>query len=259
MAIDVGGQRASSEPRTRGRGEAPQRSRRDLVVLHPALAARYEGVLASAAPAIETALPEGVLANRVAAVDPDGSGFVLRSWHAERRLYVRRVRALATRADAVLVTDVRRCYASIRIDVVERAVTSAGVERSTTSMRSTVDAIASLLRRFDRLGIEGLPVGPEPSAVLANAVLAAVDERLISERFEHVRWVDDVVVALRQPRDAARAIAVIDDALRSVGLRRHVAKTRVVAPGAAERIGVSGRVRGDVARLTLVGGALRLV
>jgi hypothetical protein len=253
MAIDVGGQRASSEPRTRGRGEAPQRSRRDLVVLHPALAARYEGVLASAAPAIETALPEGVLANRVAAVDPDGSGFVLRSWHAERRLYVRRVRALATRADAVLVTDVRRCYASIRIDVVERAVTSAGVERS------TVDAIASLLRRFDRLGIEGLPVGPEPSAVLANAVLAAVDERLISERFEHVRWVDDVIVALRQPRDAARAIAVIDDALRSVGLRRHVAKTRVVAPGAAERIGVSGRVRGDVARLTLVGGALRLV
>jgi hypothetical protein len=253
MAIDVGGQRASSEPRTRGRGEAPQRSRRDLVVLHPALAARYEGVLASAAPAIETALPEGVLANRVAAVDPDGSGFVLRSWHAERRLYVRRVRALATRADAVLVTDVRRCYASIRIDVVERAVTSAGVERS------TVDAIASLLRRFDRLGIEGLPVGPEPSAVLANAVLAAVDERLISERFEHVRWVDDVIVALRQPRDAARAIAVIDDALRSVGLRRHVAKTRVVAPGAAERIGVSGRVRGDVARLTVVGGALRLV
>jgi hypothetical protein len=253
MAIDVGGQRASSEPRTRGRGEAPQRSRRDLVVLHPALAARYEGVLASAAPAIETALPEGVLANRVAAVDPDGSGFVLRSWHAERRLYVRRVRALATRADAVLVTDVRRCYASIRIDVVARAVTSAGVERS------TVDAIASLLRRFDRLGIEGLPVGPEPSAVLANAVLAAVDERLISERFEHVRWVDDVIVALRQPRDAARAIAVIDDALRSVGLRRHVAKTRVVAPGAAERIGVSGRVRGDVARLTVVGGALRLV
>jgi hypothetical protein len=253
MAIDVGGQRASSEPRTRGRGEAPQRSRRDLVVLHPALAARYEGVLASAAPAIETALPEGVLANRVAAVDPDGSGFVLRSWHAERRLYVRRVRALATRADAVLVTDVRRCYASIRIDVVERAVTSAGVERS------TVDAIASLLRRFDRLGIEGLPVGPEPSAVLANAVLAAVDERLISERFEHVRWVDDVIVALRQPRDAARAISVIDDALRSVGLRRHVAKTRVVAPGAAERIGVSGRVRGDVARLTVVGGALRLV
>jgi hypothetical protein len=253
MAIDVRGQRASSEPRTRGRGEAPQRSRRDLVVLHPALAARYEGVLASAAPAIETALPEGVLANRVAAVDPDGSGFVLRSWHAERRLYVRRVRALATRADAVLVTDVRRCYASIRIDVVERAVTSAGVERS------TVDAIASLLRRFDRLGIEGLPVGPEPSAVLANAVLAAVDERLISERFEHVRWVDDVIVALRQPRDAARAIAVIDDALRSVGLRRHVAKTRVVAPGAAERIGVSGRVRGDVARLTVVGGALRLV
>jgi len=253
MGIDVGGQRTSSEPRTRGRGEAPQRSRRDLVVLHPALAARYEGVLASAAPAIETALPQGVLANRVAAVDPDGSGFVLGSWHAERRLYVRRVRALATRADAVLVTDVRRCYASIRVDVVERALASAGVDRS------TVDAIASLLRRFDRLGIEGLPVGPEPSAVLANAVLAAVDERLISERFEHVRWVDDVLVALREPGDAARAIEVIDDALRSVGLRRHVAKTQVVAPGAAERIGISGRVRGDVARLALVGGALRLV
>jgi hypothetical protein len=253
MAIGVGGQRAPSEPLTRGRGEAPQRSRRDLVLLHAALAARYGRAVASAVPAIETVLVEGVLANRVKAVDPDGSGFVLRSWRAERRLYVRRVRALATRADAVLVTDVRRCYASIRIDVVERALASAGVERS------TIDAIASLLRRFDRLGIEGLPVGPDPSAVLANAVLAAVDGRLISDGFEHVRWVDDVVVALREPGDAARAIAVIDDALDSLGLRRHVAKTRVVAPGAAERIGVSGRVRGEVARLTLVGGALRLV
>jgi hypothetical protein len=253
MAIDANSERISTGGRSRRPHAVADPSRRPTVVLHPALAARYRACVARAAPAIEASLAEGVLANRVAAVDPGGSGFVLRSWRSERRVHLDRVRALATRSDAVLVTDVRRCYASIRIDAVERALTSVGVESS------TVAEIAALLERFERLCIEGLPVGPEPSAVLANAVLAAVDERLISEGFEHLRWVDDVLVALREPRHAARAITVIDDALGSVGLQRHVAKTRVVAPRAAERLGVSPGVRSDVSKLTVVGGALRLV
>jgi hypothetical protein len=253
MAIDASGERISTERGARRRQTVREPSRREIVVLHPALAARYRACVARAVPAIEASLADDVLANRVAAVDADGRGFVLRPWRAERRSYLERVRALVTRCDAVLVTDVRRCYASIRIVAVERALASVGVDAS------TVAEIASLLERFERLGHAGLPIGPESSAVLANAVLAAVDECLRGEGFDHVRWVDDVLVFLRDPRDAARAVAVIDDALDALGLGRHVAKTRVVAPGAAERLGVSGRVRGGAARLTLVGGALRLV
>ena len=58
-----------------------------------------------------------------------------------------------------------------------------------------VGRIVGLLDRFARAGVEGLPVGPPASAVLANAVLGRVDRTLDAAGLMWARWVDDVVVA----------------------------------------------------------------
>src|SRR3712207_9203680 len=49
-----------------------------------------------------------------------------------------------------------------------------------------------------------------PISVLANAVLAGVDEALAGVGHPHLRWVDDVVVAIPSVSAAAEVLEVID-------------------------------------------------
>jgi hypothetical protein len=88
--------------------------------------------------------------------------------------------------------------------------------------------VVSFLRRLEAIGIVGLPVGPEPSPVLANAVLAAVDRSLAAFGITHLRWVDDVVAVAAGPVEAERVLAIVRTALEPVGLELNERKTRVV-------------------------------
>ena len=80
--------------------------------------------------------------------------------------------------------------------------------------------------------------------MLANVVLAEVDVALGRARLPSLRWVDDIVVALRRPDDADAALGTIDRALGSLGLERHPDKTRVVLDLAgANALGAVSAVR----------------
>jgi histidine ammonia-lyase len=93
------------------------------------------------------------------------------------------------------------------------------------------------------VGVRGLPVGPDASAVLANVVLAPVDRTLADEGIEHLRWVDDIVVTAADPR---AALSAIRRALERIGLRLNERKTRIVDPASLRgRPSVSGCRRAD--------------
>jgi hypothetical protein len=222
-----------------GDGAADLRARDRVVVLHPALDARYHALVASIAPTVEARLDGRVAANRTVAAGASAVSrrVELRPWRLERRRYLEQVRRLVASVPAILATDVRHCYASISPDAVARTLLTIGIDADLTA------EIVAVLRRLERGGIEGLPIGPEPSAVLATAVLSVVDAELVLAGFDHPRWVDDLVVALPSARDAAAAIGVVDAALAGVGLRRHVGKTRVLAPPRVAHLEVSPTVR----------------
>jgi hypothetical protein len=76
--------------------------------------------------------------------------------------------------------------------------------------------------------VRGLPIGPEPSAVLANAVLAEMDGAIRRAGARHLRWVDDVFLWGTRA-DVRRALGALDDALSRAGLALHPEKTRVLA------------------------------
>lgn len=194
---------------------------RSVVTLHPAVASAYERLVVAVAPTIEDRLSDHVIANRVSATSVAPAKLELRPWRLERRRYARLVRVLARHSEVLVVSDVRRCYATIAPATVARALRRVG-----TTDRDA-EAIAAFLRRLERVGVRGLPVGPPPSAVLANAVLSILDGALDDVGFPFLRWVDDIVVGVRAV-DARRAIATIDAGLRSAGLERHAGKTRIV-------------------------------
>lgn len=190
-------------------------------MLQPAAREEYLALVAPAAPAIESALSDRVVAHRVARCEADPPALRLRPWRVERRAFAVRLRSLAAGASTLAIADVRRCYASISPSTVARALEDLGV--------GAAGEVGAFLTRLEGAGGRGLPVGPEASAVLANAVLARADEALRSAGIEHLRWVDDVVIAADGPAEAGRAISVLADAVAGLGLRLNETKTRIAA------------------------------
>ena len=191
---------------------------RRFVLLDLRTRERYVGLVASSASAIEELLSPAVMANRVASWSVRPPELALRPWRLERRLFAVRLAGLAARRGPVAFADVRRCYASMSPAIVGEALRRAGIP--------TACEVEGFLSGLEGIGVEGLPVGPDASAVLANAVLAQVDRALRDAGIEHLRWVDDVVLS---GGDIAAALSVFRTALASIGLRANETKTRIMA------------------------------
>lgn len=193
-----------------------------LAQLDPAAASAYAASVAPLVPAIEAALPANVVANRVAEIRAAPPALHLEAWRVARARFRALVRDLAPDAGAAVISDVRDYYGSISLPVLRRALEGIGCPR--VDVERALDA----LRRFAEGGVRGLPVGPEPSAVLANAVLLGADRRMSAAGLAHVRWVDDVIVFTRDAREARGALELLAAALDDLGLRLAPEKTRLI-------------------------------
>jgi hypothetical protein len=212
--------------------------------LTPEAARAYATSVAAVVTPVERRLGPGVLADR--ARTPSGEALSLVPWTEARR----RWRAAARRGSggpgrrALLVADVRACYASITPASVAHALAEAGAPPP------AIAAVLACLERFADDGVRGLPIGPAASAVLANAVLAAGDDALRGCGLPHLRWVDDTVAFAPSTAAARRALDRLRSALAGEGLELHEGKTRLVldpeearhvlgaggSPGAARRM-----------------------
>lgn len=190
---------------------------RVLAVLDPAVHARYRAVVARVAPHVERSLGPEVAAGRCL---PRRPGLAVEPWRPAWRRHRHHARRLGREAGPVLRMDVRDCFGSIQPEVVTEALARCGAGRTHTRELTT------LLGRLRSEGNHGLPVGPEPSAVLANAVLGSADRVFRSLGLPFTRWCDDVAVGLRGTAPAV-AMEAWADALRTIGLEPAAAKTRV--------------------------------
>lgn len=200
---------------------------RELAVLAPPLARRYVSLVAAVAPRVESRLLASVLANRVARSSVRPPVLRLGPWRAERAAFASALGALGRQSPWVVFADVRDCYGSIAPPVVMDSLGALGCDSSAT------ESVGAFLLRLARRGARGLPVGPAPSAVLANAVLARADDALRRVGVAHLRWVDDVVAAARDPEDAVRILDLLRRSLAGLGLELNASKTRILAGPAA--------------------------
>ena len=181
---------------------------------------RYELAVAGVAAYVERSLSSGSMANRARTA----SGFQLEAWGAARRPLPSVDRhGLDGSHRAAFVGDVRDCYGSITPSIVELALRGAGAPDHAAAR------VAGLLRSFHERGVRGLPIGPAPSALLANGVLAN-DDRALAEAAggPSFRWVDDVVVFAPHARAAERVAAELRPSARGarpVGAPRENARS----------------------------------
>jgi hypothetical protein len=182
---------------------------------------RYAALVASVAPAIEASLGAEVVANR-AALGAPSIGLPLRPWRPAWGAFLRSGQHLALAAGAFVTADVRRCYPSIGPDLVGRTLRRLGCARN------DVLGVTTMLEALDASGVPGLPIGPNPSAVLANAVLTGADEALRAEGVRHLRWVDDVWIFAPGRPQALAALESLARWLEGQGLSLAPEKTRIL-------------------------------
>jgi hypothetical protein len=182
---------------------------------------RYAAVVASVAPAIEASLGPEAVANRAALGTPS-IGLPLRPWPPAWNAFLRSGHQLAIGAGAFVVADVRRCYPSIGPDLVGRTLRWLGCAGD------DVRDVTTMLEALDASGVPGLPIGPNPSAVLANAVLAGADNALRAAGVRHLRWVDDVWIFAPGRHEALTALGSLARWLEGRGLSLAPEKTRIL-------------------------------
>lgn len=86
------------------------------------------------------------------------------------------------------------------------------------------ECIARLLESVANVGI---PVGPSVSAFLGEAVMAAVDNQLLSRGVRYVRFNDDFRFFCCSELQAREQLAVLEGALTALGLSMQREKTRI--------------------------------
>jgi reverse transcriptase-like protein len=200
---------------------------RRVVVLNRADGSAFARSVAGGARAIHLAVGGESHANRVVAWDPI-RGPILEPWRHARRRWEREVRRLGSDARCVAVTDVRACYPSISAGVLMDRLRALGAPE--TGVRE----IGSWLRVLHDAGVDGLPVGPAASALLADAVLSAGDDAIRATGATHIRWVDDVAIFARDARSRAAAFEALRRTWGSLGLEVHEGKTALFEGRAGE-------------------------
>ena len=214
-----------------------------LTRLSVADARAYDRAVASIARRIERSLSPAAMANRVRGCVAGSATVELEPWRTARRRFARVAGAWTARLPSTGIGDVRNCYASVRDDVLDRRL------RHLDATASEIRALRRLLERFHEHGVAGLPIGPHPSAILANAVLAPVDEALADAGLRHLRWVDDVIVFAPTERRASDALGIFGDALAELRLDAATEKTRLV-----DRLEVATLLRAE--RFSRIGARL---
>jgi hypothetical protein len=203
-----------------------------LALLAPEAAASYEAAVAAVAPTIERSLSESVVGNRVA--EASGVGLRLEAWGPARRRFLSEVQRRSHACGAMLVADVRRCYSSITPATVVERLGTLGCPHP------HVARVERELRSLAAHGVRGLPIGPEPSAVLANAVLGAADDAVTQEGAAHLRWVDDFVMFAEDAEHAASVLERLHEALAQLGLVLSTMKTGILESPRAVGAWMSG-------------------
>lgn len=192
---------------------------RIVTKLHPFWSIYFNGLGVTIAEALEPKRSE-----RAASYRFKGSGDELfdrdASWRAYRLATVQNL----DRKDAVVVqTDISSFYEHVSHHRLENCINDLFPDDDTIAVQ--VDRILNRLaagRSF------GLPVGGQGSRILAELLLAMVDQALDEAGIDWRRFVDDFVLITPSHAEAYRAISVLSHALADYGLTLNRSKTTLL-------------------------------
>lgn len=140
-----------------------------------------------------------------------------------------RAKARAT-ARYILSTDISRFYPSIYTHSVPWAFHTKSVSKQDRSSALFGNLLDQVLRESQDGQTIGIPIGPDTSLVIAEAILASVDSHFRA-RFPDIgafRWYDDYEVSGKTKGDCELALVSLEGLLADFELDVNVAKTGII-------------------------------
>ena len=139
----------------------------------------------------------------------------------------------SSRANAryVLVTDVSNFYPSIYTHSIPWALHTKVVAKRNRGSGLVGNRLDRWARNAQDQQTKGVPIGPDTSFILAEAILSAVDAGLTAELGPTVgfRYVDDYQLSFQTYNDAEHALAVLEKILGDFELQINPRKTDIVS------------------------------
>jgi len=154
---------------------------------------------------------------------PDDSDYLFFDQNMNYKAFQEHSRELAEKYRFVAVTDIADFYPRIYLHRLENVLDSAAKGHS-----PHVNAIIRLIKSWNQNVSYGIPVGNNPSRLLAELVIDDVDRNLLSEGFVFCRYVDDYRIFCNSPEEAYKRLAGLANLLfESHGLTLQSQKTNV--------------------------------
>lgn len=124
-------------------------------------------------------------------------------------------------------TDISNCFPSIYSHAISWATVGVSEAKQhagdRTKWYNKLDAAVMGTKRNETTGI---PIGPATSNILAEAILARVDEAL-REKYVYTRYIDDYSVSCEDHRTAESFVLALSDELAKFNLALNIGKTTI--------------------------------
>ncbi|WDF78964.1 RNA-directed DNA polymerase [Mucilaginibacter sp. KACC 22773] len=132
----------------------------------------------------------------------------------------------------LVATDITNFYDNIAAHSLQTALTEHRINVSDKSAYDSACAIViEQIRKWQsNTGplSDGIPQNREPSAFLANLLLANVDKQMIADFPHYYRYMDDIRITCKDKFEARRALMFLIDKLSEIGLNLNSQKTKIL-------------------------------
>jgi hypothetical protein len=128
----------------------------------------------------------------------------------------------------VVVTDLTGFYENIDLSILASDLRSLGCHAETVQLLSTC------LNRWGVIPGRGLPQGYSPSDILAKVYLNPIDQAIVDEGFDYIRYVDDIRLFCSGFANCKQALLFLTQALRRRGLNLQTSKTEMIGRASAK-------------------------
>lgn len=197
---------------------------RSMVYADPIDEAIYRSAVGAIAAAVDFALGPEVESYRLRRLHPT---WELRSWRYGDTSRRRAIRDFAYSEEfaAIGKVDIKDYYGSIDLEVLNQVLSS--------EFGCDVDDVARLhellLDWQTTWNVRGVPVGPEASGILGNAMLFPLDRALREMGVRFVRFTDDVHLFLEREDRWEDVLERVEEVVAGLGLKLNDDKTSIAA------------------------------
>lgn len=124
--------------------------------------------------------------------------------------------------------DIANCFNSIYSHAIPWAIVGFSEAKQQRGRNLWFNQLDAFQRKGKRNETQGIPIGPATSSIAVELILGKIDEKLLAEKFDFHRYIDDYTCFCKTSEDAQKFILILGQALATFKLSLNLSKTKII-------------------------------